>query len=354
MPWELAMNVSVVIPTRNRPECLDDLLASLAGQTFPLAEVIVVDSSDEPRSEEELRQRHPSLPMTYLCSEASVCVQRNLGIRQTTSPLVFVCDDDMVVPPDYVAKLRDYMVQHADVAAVSGLVVEPGQTTDHLSQYPVASVGELFFHFVFQLSVWGEIDHLQPSWLGRLPFALLRRYYTWRNNGLSAAGWPEITRFERPAFRTRVWGLGASILRREWLGEQPYDEIFDRHGIGDNFDLCLRLPGKRPVAVLTEAWVEHKKSTLNRLPSQVSHYRRTLSLHYFLSRYPAFSRRHRLAFLWSLVGKYLESRYAGDRERAASILKIARLIVTGRNPYVQAYHAGGGRFVEPLLETSKS
>jgi hypothetical protein len=66
-----------------------------------------------------------------------------------------------------------------------------------------------------------------------------------------------------------------------------------------------------------------------------AHYRRTLSLHYFLGRYPAFSRRHRLVFLWSLVGKYLESRYNGDQERAASILKILRLIVTGRNPYLR-------------------
>ena len=343
------MNVSVVIPTRNRPDCLDDLLDSLAGQTFPLSAVIVVDSSDAPRSEEELRQRHPSLPITSLYSEASVCRQRNLGIRRVTSPLVFVCDDDIVVPPDYVATLRDYMIHHPDVAAVSGLVVEAGQTPAHLSQYPVESVGKLFFCFLFQLSVWGGIDHLQPSWLGRLPFALLRRYYTWRNNGLSAAGWPEITRFERPAFRTRVWGLGASILRRAWLEDPPYDEILDRHGIGDNFALCLCLPGERPVAVVTETWVQHKQSTMNRLPRNVAHYRRTLSLHYFLGRYPAFSRRHRLVFLWSLVGKYLESRYNGDQERAASILKILRLIVTGRNPYLQAYRAGGERFVQPQL-----
>ena len=312
----------------------------------------MVDASDVPPAAEELRQRHPGLPLTCLYSEPSVCVQRNLGIRQVTSPLVFVCDDDMIVPPTYVATLRQYMLQHPEVAAASGLVVEPGQATDHLSQYPVKSVGELLFRFIFQLSVWGAIDHLQPSWIGRLPLALLRRYYAWRNNGLSAAGWPEITCFEPPAFRTRVWGLGASLLRRQWLGEQPYDEMFDRHGIGDNFDLCLRLPGERPVAVLTEAWVEHTKSTVNRLPREVSYYRRTLSLHYFLSRYPAFSRRHRLFFLWSLGGKYLESWYRGERQRAASTLHIMRLILRRRNPYVQAYRTGGVRFVAPTLEGS--
>lgn len=346
------MNVSVVIPTRNRRECLADLLDSLAAQTYPLAEVIIVDSSDEPQTESDLQQRYPSLPISYLRSEASVCVQRNTGIRRVTSPLVFVCDDDMLAPPDYVAKLREYIINNPDVSAVSGLVIEPGQTKEHVSQYPVESVGQLFFHFVFQLSVWGEIDQLQPTGLKRIPFAFLQRYYKWRNNGLSAAGWPEVTQFTQPAFRVRVWGIGASMLRREVLEEQQYDEIFDRHGIGDNFDLCLRLPGERPVAVLTEALIEHKKSTINRVPSNLSHYRRTLSLHYFLSRYPEFSRINRIFFVWSLIGKYLESRYEGNPERASSILKMLRLVVTGRNPYLQAYHTGGVRFVQPTLDAS--
>ncbi|WP_089721211.1 glycosyltransferase family 2 protein [Candidatus Entotheonella palauensis] len=341
------MDVSAVIPTRNRPGCLDDLLTSLAHQTYPLSEVIIVDSSDEPLSEEALHKRHPSLPIIYLTSEASVCLQRNIGLRRVTTPLVFVCDDDMVAPSDYVAKLHAYMVDHPDVAAVSGLVAEPGQSQEYISQYPVRSVGQLLFRFVFQLSVWGELNFVQPSWLGRLPFALLKRYYIWRDNGLSDAGWPEITCFEPPAFRVRVWGLGASLLRRDCLGDQPYDEVLDPHGIGDNFDLCLRLPGKRPVAVLTEAWIEHKKSDINCLPQHIAHFRRTLSLHYFLSRYPSFSRRHRLIFLWSLLGKYLESHYHGDRERANSILKMFRLIVTGNNPYLQAHRAGNVRFVQP-------
>jgi glycosyltransferase involved in cell wall biosynthesis len=341
------MHVSVVIPTRNRPACLANLLTSLAAQTCPLAEVIVVDASDKPSSEQVLQQRYPSLPLTYLQSEASVCVQRNLGLRRATSPLVFVCDDDMVAPAGYVAQLRDYMVQHPDVAAVSGLVIEPGQAPQRLSQYPVTSVRQLLFRFIFQLSLWGGLDHLQPAWYERLPLAFLRRYYAWRNNGLSSAGWPEITRFEAPAFRVRVWGLGASLLRRAWLGEQPYEEMFDRHGIGDNFDLCLRLPGERPVAVLTQAWIEHRQSDVNRLSANVAYYRRTLCLHYMLSRYPAFSCWHRLAFLWSLLGEYLDSRASGNIERAGYILKIGRLIITGQNPYVQAYRIGGVRFVQP-------
>ena len=343
------MQVSAVIPTRNRAQCLDDLLDSLAAQTFPLSEVLIVDASDTPRADAELRQRHPSLAISSMHTDASVCRQRNLGIRRVTSPLILLCDDDMILSPDYVATLRAYMIDHSDVAAVSGLVVEPGQPPALLSQYPVESVGRLFFCFLFQLSVWGGIDHLRAAGPGRMVLAALRRYYRWRDNGVSAAGWPEVTRFERPAFRTRIWGLGASVLRRAWLPDPPYDEVLDAHGIGDNYGLCLALPGDRPVTVVTETWVHHQQSTINRLPRNVVHYRRTLSLHYFLSRCPAFSRRHRLVFLWSLAGKYLESRYAGDRERASSVLKILRLVVTGQNPYLLAYRAGGGSGVEPQL-----
>lgn len=347
------MEISVVVATRERPRCVHDLLVSLTAQERRPAEVLLVDASDDPSSAEELRRHHSSLPIVCLYCEASVCAQRNLGIRRAKSPLVFICDDDMVLPPDYLGQLHDYLVRHPDVAAASGLVVEPGQPRHKQSQYPVESLGRLCYRFLFQLSVWGEIDHLKPSGPNSLVFALLQRYYAWRNNGLSAAGWPEITHFEAPVFRTRVWGLGASLVRRECLGNEPYDEILDRHGIGDNYALCLKLPGERPVAILTDAWVEHRKSSINRLAPNLSHYRRTLTLHYCLSRYPFFSRRNRLCFVWSLLGKYLDSRAEGDRERASSILKMLRLIMTGKNPYLLAYRRGGARFVQPTLDASE-
>lgn len=144
------MQVSVVVPTRNRRASLLRLLSSLAEQSFPLREVIVVDSSDVPASQSELQSRFQALQLVYLVSKPSVCVQRNLGIRyarrhsdpiahgdvrpgrQARSDLVFLCEDDMALPPDYVAKLVGYLQDHPEVSAVSGLVIEPGQAEENL------------------------------------------------------------------------------------------------------------------------------------------------------------------------------------------------------------------------------
>jgi len=348
------MQVSVVVPTRNRRASLLRLLRSLAEQRFPLREVIVVDSSDVPASQAELQRPFPALRISYLVSTPSVCVQRNLGIRyarrgagpttqrqvqpgqQEGPELVFLCDDDMEVPPDYVGRLVGYLQDHPEVSAVSGLVIEPGQTEAAPSQYPVASLGELWFRFIFQLSLWGEITHLRASGLRRVLYRLLERYYTRKGNDVSGAGWPVVTCFQPPAFCTRIWGLGASIVRLDRLGDAPFDEVLDPNGIGDNYDVCLQLPGERPVAVLTEAHVSHHKSEDNRLPSHVAHFRRTLALHYFLRKHPVFSRWNRLLFLWSLLGQYLTTFRSRERDRRRDLRTVVGLIVTDRNPYVLA------------------
>lgn len=344
------MKLSVVVPTRNRPDSLHRLLGTLARQDLPPDEVIVVDSSDAGEGPGELAGRHPSLTIRHLTSEPSVCVQRNIGVREARGRYVFLCDDDMEVPADYVSRLVAHLDAHPDVAAVSGIVVDRSPAGDDRTEFPVSSLGDLSFRFLFQLPIWGGIDGIRTGIPGKLPYAFLRRYYARRGNGLSAAGWPVITSFGAPSFRTRVWSLGASIIRRDVLGQSPYDEVLDKYGIGDNYDLSLKLPGARPIVVLTEARVYHHKAAENRLASSLASYRRTLALHYFLVKHPSFSRWNRLLFQWSLVGKALQAWRARDPDRTLAARRILRLVVTGRNPYVIAHRTGGVRTIAPVLE----
>jgi len=343
------MKLSVVIPTRNRPDSLHRLLETLARQTCLPDEVIVVDSSDVAAEPGELGRRHPGLNLLHVASEPSVCAQRNLGVRQARGAYVFLCDDDMEVPPDYVSLLVAHLDAHPDVAAVSGIVVDRGPGGDDRTEFPVSSLGDLCFRFLFQLPIWGGVDGIETGAPGKLPYAFLKRYYARRANGLSAAGWPVITSFSAPFFRTRIWSLGASIIRRDALGPSPYDEGLDEFGIGDNYDVSLKLAGRRPIAVLTQARVYHHKAAENRLASSQASFRRTLALHYFLVKHPSFSRWNRLLFAWSIVGRLLEAWRARDPGRALAARRILRLVVTGRNPYVVA-HRSGVRAAAPVLE----
>lgn len=167
-------------------------------------------------------------------------------------------------------------------------------------------------------------------------YRLLERYCSRKGNDVSGAGWPVVTCFQPPAFRTRILGLGVSIVRLDRLGDEPFDEVLDPNGIGDNYDVCLQLPGERPIAVLTDASVYHHKSEDNRLPFRIADFRRTLALHYFLRKHPVFSRWNRILFVWSLLGQYLHTFQAGDQDWRSDLLKLIGLVLTDRNPYVLA------------------
>src|SRR5262245_51981267 len=114
------MDISVVIPTCNRKTRLLSLLQNLNDSLYPVIEVIIVDSGDEKLTKEEYLN-FKNLLIKYLGSEKSVCVQRNIGIKEATSPWIFLCDDDIEIPPDYLQKIVAFRNLHTNVGAVSGV-----------------------------------------------------------------------------------------------------------------------------------------------------------------------------------------------------------------------------------------
>lgn len=97
---------SVVIATFERPESLRDTLASLATQTRPAAQIIVVDSSPDTASRDVVAALPPGHSVRYESAERpSSAAQRNQGARLVTTPLIAFLDDDVVLEPDTFAKL---------------------------------------------------------------------------------------------------------------------------------------------------------------------------------------------------------------------------------------------------------
>lgn len=328
------MDVSVVIPTRNRVESLTRLLGSLGSQTHPLREVLIVDASDSPLQFPPLRAQFPRLNIRLLHSKPSACVQRNLGIRAAASEYIFLCDDDIEVPPDYVDLLAEHFRGNPDVGAASGLVMEPGNDGVFNDGFHRISLASLLSNFVFQHTVWADLSTLRSDLPVSLILSCLRRFYKWRGNAFTLAGWPLLTQVQNPVFRTAIYGLGGSIIRREWLLRSPYDEILEEHGIGDNYGVALGFPGAQPIGVLMHAPVFHHKVHDNRLPAHESYLRRVLALHYFMMKSPRFSGVNRALLLWSLVGHLLGSMRHKDAMMLRSCTRAILLLASGRNPYV--------------------
>jgi glycosyltransferase involved in cell wall biosynthesis len=325
------MDVSVVIPTCNRRARLLSLLGDLARSSHPIREILIVDSSDEKLRPEDVDGCAPVPVHCIESPERSVCVQRNLGIGRALGEWVFLCDDDVEVPADYIEKLAAHARAHTAAGAVSGLWLEKDAAGRWRSQYPVTSTRSLLYRYVFQLGVWGEIEVSGP-----LADVIARRYRR-RGNAISAAGFPVLVDFSGDYFRTPIYTLGASIVKRTWLIASPYDEGLDAHGIGDNYGVAIGFPPEG-IHVVTGTFVRHHKESYNRLPPEEAYARRLMALHYFLRSRRELAHLGQTAFLWSLLG---QAAFHAARERRFARAAAATLVdvVRGRNPYLESGQA---------------
>src|SRR5688572_3522474 len=183
--------ISVVIPTRNRPDRMIDVLSTLEKQRLLPSEIIVVDSSDD-RSYHQMLIKKFSLPITWITSVPSVCIQRNTGIKQASSEWILLCDDDIELEPNYLQTLVNYVTLNPECGALAGrLLQKEGQ--HWVYQYPVKSFYDLSWRFIFQHSVWGNFDSINVSPWQRSIFSFMKNWYSRRGNTMSAAGWPLIT-----------------------------------------------------------------------------------------------------------------------------------------------------------------
>src|SRR5262245_58702715 len=241
-------SISVVIPTRNRPASLARTVAALRVQTCAPREVIIVDASDSPVEPAIAGHLPLPFPIIWLRTPRGVCHQRNVGIQQAGGTHVLLCDDDIEPPADYLQKLLAFLEANPRAGAVTGLVCEPDSTGTFVGAATAPSFRHLFFAFLFQHSVWADVESASARVLA-WPLALLKRWYRGRGNTWSRAGWPLFTQLCGPVVRAATYALGAALVRREWLLATPYDERLGDHGIGDNYGVALGFPGDRKSVV---------------------------------------------------------------------------------------------------------
>jgi glycosyltransferase involved in cell wall biosynthesis len=320
-----------VIPTCNRKERLLSLLADLAVSTYPIAAVVIVDSGEDRLTGEDCAG-FPSLKIDYLHARKSVCAQRNIGIRKAETEWIFLCDDDVEVPANYLDQLMAHAASSPEAGAVSGLFLQKeGEVWQ--GSYPVRSFGLLLWKFVFGLGCWGEIQYRGRNVLANR----IRNYYLSKGNHIAKSGWPVLTDFSGHCVVTPIYTLGAALVRRDWLLLSPFDERLDQYGIGDNYGVCLGFPGKG-VHILTTAFVYHHKTPVNRLQRPVAYLRRVLALDLFIGTVDALRHCSRSRLAWSLTGNLLGFLMAGDFIMVKPAFKSLLVIAFGRNPYYH-YHA---------------
>jgi GT2 family glycosyltransferase len=132
-------DISVVVPTRDRPSQLARCLAALAALDYPRDryEVIVVDDGGLEPVEPVVRRSHGQMAVKVVRREnGGPSVARNTGAAAARGSLLAFTDDDCRPTPDWLARLAGYHAVRPDVAL-------GGETRNGLDNNPFSVTTQL-------------------------------------------------------------------------------------------------------------------------------------------------------------------------------------------------------------------
>jgi glycosyltransferase involved in cell wall biosynthesis len=176
--------VSIVTPTKNRLPLLREALDSVAAQTYPHWEHLVVDDGSDDGTAEELERRAKADPrIRYIQREgdrtgANVC--RNLGVGEASGEYVVFLDSDDLLEPHCLEGRVAVMERNADLDfatfATGVFKVRPGDLDLTFNQ---SIGGDDLLRFLYFETPWiitaplwrkasldrlGSFDESLPSW----------------------------------------------------------------------------------------------------------------------------------------------------------------------------------------------
>lgn len=142
-----AVRVSVVLATNRGGPYLTEALASVAAQTYPHVELILVDDGAEaPAAIEAIAALFPEVRLTHI-KPSGVAVARNVGVSRTSGDVLAFLDDDDRWHPERVERHVDAMLRTPDaVVSYCGMRVvdERGVEVAPADQRAVRDVHDVY------------------------------------------------------------------------------------------------------------------------------------------------------------------------------------------------------------------
>ncbi|MEI6454237.1 MAG: glycosyltransferase, partial [Actinomycetes bacterium] len=216
--------VSVVIPSRDRPQllarCLAAVLAALDLLDRP-AEVIVVDDGNGSAAEgipDDPRIR------VLLSDGQGPSRARNRGVLLATAPIIVFTDDDATVEPAWLIDAMASFDARPEIMGVKGPVFAP--PTDALYEHSIDQVDQGVFitcNIAYRRVALMAVGGLDPSW--RLP-AHGDRDLGYRISALGEVVYVATMVAHHPVrpFGVREWARRGRFVENDWLLYRRYPE----------------------------------------------------------------------------------------------------------------------------------
>lgn len=107
------MLFSLIIPLYNRPQEIDELLHTLTQQRYKNFEVLVVEDGSQLDAREIVESYAEQLNVRYFFKEnEGQGFTRNFAFKQANGDYFIMLDSDVLVPIDYLEKVKKYLDEH--------------------------------------------------------------------------------------------------------------------------------------------------------------------------------------------------------------------------------------------------
>ncbi|CAL2055161.1 glycosyltransferase [Tenacibaculum sp. 190524A05c] len=110
----MKLNFSIIIPVYNRPNEIDELLASFTKQDFSDAyEIIIVEDGSDNSCEGIVEKYASDLNIKYYYKENSGAgMSRNFGMERATGNYFIILDSDVILPKAYLSSVKEALIQN--------------------------------------------------------------------------------------------------------------------------------------------------------------------------------------------------------------------------------------------------
>jgi len=107
------MFFSIIIPLYNRPQEIDELLATLVVQSYTQFEVLVIEDGSSLKAKDIVERYAGQIDISYFYKEnAGQGFARNYGFERAKGDYFIIFDSDCLIPQDYLEIVKDYLFDH--------------------------------------------------------------------------------------------------------------------------------------------------------------------------------------------------------------------------------------------------